>query len=134
MDLLAFTAMVLPFPTTTESRMQNTYEFLAVVLGLLLARDCGLRSFSYSLRGDSVSSLTWAAGDRAASSLARRANIVFTLVACDIDALVSDTVHVPGKLNVVYDGLSRGASAEEVALNPARQRYFAQDHQVTRLS
>lgn len=114
------TALSTPFPTTDESRFQNSYEFLAVVLGLLLARRLGLRSFAYDLYGDNTSSLHWAASDRAASSLARRANIAFTLLATDIDAVVADTVHVPGVDNVTFDRLSRGATAAEVGLPPER--------------
>jgi hypothetical protein len=34
-----------------------------------------------------------------------------------INALVSDTQHIPGTLNVIYDGLSRNKSPEELGLN-----------------
>lgn len=127
-QLRVFAVAESPFAPTTEARFQNTYEFLAVVLGLLLMRHLGLRSQAYSLHGDSISSLTWAASDRTASALARRANIGFTIVATDIDALVSDTVHVPGKLNTVYDGLSRGVDAATLGLDPALQLHLPPTH------
>eukprot|EP01032_Pedospumella_encystans_P028479 gene28479-32165_t len=117
MASLAFATVRSPFARTTDSRYQNTYEYLAVVLGLLLVHRAGIRCCAYSLHGDSVSSLQWASQDRAASTLARRANIAFTTIACEVDALVADTVHVPGVANTVYDGLSRGLSAQSSAPN-----------------
>jgi hypothetical protein len=129
--MLGFTALNAPFEPTVDSSFQNSYEYLAVVLGLLLARRAHLRSFTYVLAGDSVSSLRWARNDRAASTLARRANIAFTLLSCDIDASVADTIHVPGHENVVYDGLSRGATAAAVKLDPALQVYLPPNHPIT---
>ena len=131
-SLLAFTAVPSPFPPTKEARFQNTYEFIAVILGLLLARRARVQSPAFSLRGDSISSLQWAVKDRAASSLARRANIAYTLIACDIDAVVADTVHVPGVLNTVYDGLSRGKSAQAVGLDPQYQVDLPEQHPIRR--
>lgn len=127
-SLVAFAAVRSPFATTNDSRYQNTYEYLAVVLGLLLVHRAGIRCCAYSLHGDSVSSLQWAAQDRAASTLARRANIAFTTVACEVDALVADIVHVPGVQNTVYDGLSRGLSASDVGLDPTKEVHIHHDH------
>lgn len=129
--LVAFTAITSPFKSTTDSSYQNTFEFLAVVLGLLLVHRAGLRSRAFSLHGDSISSLQWAAQDRAASTLARRANIAFTTVACAVDALVAETVHIPGVLNTTYDGLSRGRTAAEVGLDPTKQIFLTADHPIS---
>jgi len=71
-------------------------EFVAVVLGLLLAWRSNFRNFHYLLHGDSTSSLAWAKADIVNSFLARSANIVFTTVSMRINALVSDTHHIPG--------------------------------------
>jgi hypothetical protein len=130
--MLGFAALPAPFAATVDSSFQNSYEYLAVVLGLLLARRAHLRSFSYVLAGDSISSLHWARNDRAASTLARRANIAFTLLSCDIDASVAETVHVPGTENVVYDGLSRGATAAAVHLDSDLQVHLSPEHPITR--
>ena len=130
--LLAFTALPAPFTTTTDSSFQNTYEYLAVVLGLLLARYCGVRHCAAVLYGDNMSSLSWARSDRVSSDLAHRANIAVTIVACDIDCLITETVHVPGVDNVVYDGLSRDKSAAEVGLDPAKQVFFGPGHPIHR--
>ena len=106
--LITYTELDIPFDVTNESKRQNTMEFLAVILGLLLAWRSNVRNFHYQLHGDSISSLAWAKADRVNSTLARRANIVFTTI----------TVHVPGTLNVIFDGLSSGLSPVELGLDP----------------
>ena len=117
-SLVAFTAFEIPFAVTNESKRQNTMEFLAVILGLLIAWRCNVRNFHYQLHGDSISSLAWAKADRVNSTLARRENIMFTTISIHLNATVADTVHVPGKLNVIFDGLSRGLSLLELGLDP----------------
>ena len=84
-----------------------------VVFGLLLAWRYRLRDFHYSLHGDSMSSLAWAREDRVNSLLARRANIIFTTISMHLNATLADTEHIPGKLNVIFDGLSRHMSPED---------------------
>jgi len=116
--LLTFTSLHLPFDVNNESKRQNTMEFIAVVLGLLLAWRYNLRNFHYLLHGDSTSSLAWAKADRVNSFLARRANIVFTTISMHLNALVSDTHHIPGQLNNIYDGLSRHIPPCELGLDP----------------
>jgi hypothetical protein len=107
-SLITFAALTLPFVVTNESKRQNTMEFIAVILGLLLAWKSNLRDFHYELHGDSVSSLVWAKSDRVNSLLARPANIVFTTLSMHLNAAVSDIQHVPRKLNVIFDGLLKG--------------------------
>jgi hypothetical protein len=75
--LLTYASLELPFQVTNESKRQNTMEFIAVILGLLLAWRSSLHNFTYNLHGDSVSSLAWAKADRVNSTIARQANIVF---------------------------------------------------------
>jgi hypothetical protein len=118
--LVAYTVINVPFPTN-EVKKQNTFEFLAVLLGVLLCRTLGIQHRSCHLFGDSISSLDWAERDRAASILARRTNIGYTLAANHTDITVTAITHVPGKQNVVYDGLTRCKTATQVALPPDRQ-------------
>ena len=127
-ELRAFTAPLLPFAVKSDSPKQNMCEFLAVLLGLILAASLGIRDASYVLYGDSVSSLAWASSGRAASTLAARANLALATLSVQLNVDVAGTVHVPGHLNVVYDGLSRGKSAEEVGLPPALQCFFPPLH------
>ena len=99
-SLVAYTALDIPFNVTNESKRQNTMEFLAVILGLLLAWRSNVLHFHYQLHGDSISSLAWTKADRVNSTLACRENIVFTTISIHLDATVADTVHVPGTLSV----------------------------------
>jgi len=126
--LLVFAAVDLPFVVTNEARRQNTMEFLAIVFGLLLCWRKGMSKFHYNLHGDSMSSLAWAQADRVNSTLARRGNIIFTTLSMHLDASVAQTTHIPGKLNVVYDGLSRNISPIELGLHPSNEHPADQDH------
>jgi hypothetical protein len=127
MSLMAYTAVKFPFTVTTDSSYQNTYEYMAVLAGLLIARRLSLHTFSFTLHGDSVSSLQWASTGRAVSRLARRVNIVLALTGLHLRASLADTTHVPGVQNVVYDGLSRGRTPLQVGLNPALQLHWSAD-------
>ena len=93
-------------------------EFVAVILGLLLAWRTQLTTFHYDLHGDNMSSLAWARSDRVNSLLARRANIIFTTISINLNAQLADTEHIPGSMNVVFDGLSRNVSPEQLGLDP----------------
>jgi hypothetical protein len=54
--LVVYTALQLPFDVAKDSSNQNTMEFIAVVLGLLLAWRGKLSHFYYDLHGDNRSS------------------------------------------------------------------------------
>ena len=102
-------------------------EFIAVILGLLLAWRKQITTFHYDLHGDNMSSLAWARSDRVNSLLARRANIVYTTVSMHLNAHLVETEHVPGALNVVFDGLSRNVSPEQLGLDPSLMYTVADD-------
>ena len=119
-ELITYTAMSLPFEVTNESKRQNAMEFIAVVLGLLLAWRASLHHFTYNLYGDSISSLAWAKADRVNSVLARQANIIYTTISVHLHATVAETVHIPGTLNVIIDGLSRGLTSHELGLDESQ--------------
>ena len=57
--LLGFAVLPSPFTATTDSSFQNTYEYLAILLGLLVSKTLGLRDCVFSVLGDSRSSLAW---------------------------------------------------------------------------
>ena len=103
-----------------------------MVFGLLLAWRLQLQNFSYTLHGDNMSSLAWAKADRVNSTLARSANIVFTTVSMHINASLSDTQHIPGIMNVLFDGLSRHVSPTELGLDPTLMFNFADDVSILR--
>jgi len=118
-SIIVYSATNLPFVVNNESRRQNTMEFIAIIFGLLLCWRMHFKSFTYDLHGDSISSLAWAQEDRANSILARRGNLVFTTLSMHLDCHVATTKHIPGKLNIVFDGLSRNKSPIEVGLDPS---------------
>jgi hypothetical protein len=63
-NLLTYAALQLPFSVDSDSSNQNTMEFIAVILGLLLAWRKQISTFHYDLHGDNMSSLAWARSDR----------------------------------------------------------------------
>ncbi len=116
--LVIYTALQLPFSVDNDSSNQNTMEFTAVVLGLLLAWRTKLSDFHYDLHGDNRSSLAWAKSDRVNSVLVRKANIIFTTISMHLNANLAEAEHIPGVLNTMFDGLSRGVSPQELHLDP----------------
>jgi hypothetical protein len=76
--------------------------------------------------GDNTTSLTWVKKGKAASTLARRANIGYSLLAADLDASVADV------LNVVYDGLSRGKKGVDLGLPAALEVVLRPDSMALR--
>jgi hypothetical protein len=53
--LITYTALQLPFNVDSDSSNQNTMDFVAVVLGLLLAWRTKLTNFYYDFHGDNIS-------------------------------------------------------------------------------
>ena len=131
--LVIYTALQLPFTIDNDSSNQNTMEFTAVVLGLLLAWRAKLSDFYYDLHGDNKSSLAWATSDRVNSVLARKANIIFTTISMHLNANLADAEHVPGVLNIVFDGLSRNVSPQELGLDPLLMYNAAADDPIVQI-
>ena len=129
-ELLVFAAVDLPFAVNNEAKRQNTMEFLAIIFGLLLCWRTTKSNFYYNLHGDSMSSLAWAENDRVNSTLARRGNIVFTTLSMHLDATVAVATHIPGKLNIIYDGLSRLLTPSELGLDSSLEYDASADGQL----
>ncbi len=129
-ELLVFAAVDLPFAVNNEARRQNTMEFLANIFGLLLCWRTTRTDFYYNLHGDSMSSLAWAENDRVNSTLARRGNIVFTTLSMHLSATVAVATHIPGKLNIIYDGLSRSLTPSELGLDSSLEYTVSNDEQM----
>jgi len=115
--MLGFAVLPSPFVATTDSSFQNTYEYLAILLGLLLSKTLGLRDCVFAVLGDSRSSLAWVLKGRARSTLCRRASIGFSVLAVDVAASIYETKYVSSKDNVVCDGLSRGVHPSQLGLD-----------------
>ena len=116
--LITSAELQLPFSVDSDSSNQNAMEFVAIVLGLLLAWRTKLNTFYYDLHGDNMSSLAWARSNRANSILARRANIIFTTISMHVHAQLAENEHIPGSMNIVFDGLSRNVLPERLGLDP----------------
>jgi len=74
--LFGFAVLPSPFVAATDSSFQNTYEYLTILLDLLLSKTLGLRGCVFAVLGDSRSLLAWVLKGRARSTLCRRASIV----------------------------------------------------------
>jgi hypothetical protein len=128
--LLRYAVLPTPFNAGTDSSYQNTAEYLAVLLGLLLLALDQHRDFTFAAHGDSVSSLAWLSADRVHSELALRANLGMVTLSVHCNAHAAETTHVAGVLNTVYDGLSRDQSPAQVGLDPALQLHLPTTHPV----
>jgi hypothetical protein len=118
--LRGYSALVLPFfvANVKDASRQNTNEYLAVLMALLLVRQeqYAPRSFAYNIIGDSTSSLSWCETGRANSRIAMAANIAHNLLAVEMDSTLVGARHIPGPENIQCDGLSRGKSGPEMGL------------------
>jgi hypothetical protein len=128
--MVACTRITPPFAPTTDSSKQNLYEFLAVVMGLLLAKHLGLEHFAFDLAGDSTSSLSWAHSDRVASALAQRAGLAFTSIATAVDASVAEIKFLFSEQNRYMDAMSRGLSAVEAGLPAGLEVTLSHEHPI----
>ena len=131
--LVIYTALQLPFTVDNDSSNQNTIEFTAVVLSLLLAWRAKMSNFHYDLHGDNKSSLAWAKLNRVNSVLARKANIIFTTISMHLNANLAEAEHVPGVLNTVFDGLPRNVSPQKLGLDPLLMYNAAADDAIVQL-
>jgi hypothetical protein len=131
-ELRAYSSLILPYETNMDSSYQNTKEYSAVLLGLALIKQEHLvpNGFAYNVCGDNTTSLSWVDKERAASSLARRANIGTSLLTADLDAYIAETKHIPGVDNTVYDGLSRGKKGTDLGL-PAQLEIVLYPHSMS---
>ena len=100
-----------------DSSYQNSCEFIAIVMAIFLCALLGFRDFSFYLYGDNVSSLSWANHGGGISSRAKSASIALSLINIRIQSRLYSVTHVPGKLNIVTDGLSRGKTCQELGLD-----------------
>ena len=65
----------------SQSRYQNTVEFIGIILGMVALRLLGVRDYSVRIRGDNKSSLKWGSTENYKSIFCRRALLVLTTTA-----------------------------------------------------
>ena len=78
-----------------------------------------------------MSSLVWARSERINSLLARRANIIFLTISMHLNAQLAETEHIPNSMNIMFDGLSRNVSPEQLGLDPLLMFQAAADDAVS---
>jgi hypothetical protein len=90
-----------------ESAFQNTAEFIAAVIGLVVAaRFCGYGT-RIQFRGDSMSALAWLEKGQARSAWAFKVSTVFTYVCLKNRFRICESQHISAGRNTAADFLSR---------------------------
>ena len=112
-------AIVFNYDTDSDSRYQNSCEFIAALLGLAsLLRFCQRNRRpvpeSVAFRGDSVTALTWVGNERFRGEYSFCAATVFALMVARLGVQISRADHIPAEENGDTDGLSRGRSVRNV--------------------
>jgi hypothetical protein len=121
-------SLTLPFSFGSRSAFQNTAEFLAIVVGLAVLANKGQRGSGVRLRGDSRSSLKWAATQRFRPGPSRKAAMAFVAIGTRFGFSVEEAEHIKGVTNVQCDKMSRHCSPthpevglpETVVLEPSQ--------------
>jgi hypothetical protein len=90
-----------------DSSFQNLSEFIGAILAVAGQVVMGHRGQSVSLRGDSITALTWAITERTGGAIVTRAVMVWALLCVAADINIHEVVHLPGAENKVCDSLSR---------------------------
>jgi hypothetical protein len=128
--LLAIGSYKFKFNLHQNSAYQNIAEFIACVAGYIIMARLNISHVDVRLKGDSISSLTWASTERFRSPQGRSSALVFTLLGINFDYNISETEHIPGILNTIHDDLSRDILAEELGY----QKEFIMDFDIYPMS
>ena len=94
-----------------DSSFQNSAEFIGAIVAVVGFVTMGGKGKNLTPRGDSITALTWAYTERTRGPTATNAAMVWTLLCIAADVHIADTTHLPGKLNVTCDLLSRRSAA-----------------------
>ena len=99
-----------------DSSYQNLAEFVGAVLAIAGQVVMGYQGQSVSLRGDSITALTWAVTERTRGAIVTRAAMVWALLCVAADIHIHEVTHIPGEANRICDGLSRRGSAHALSV------------------
>ena len=122
-------AVGLPYELEGNSSYQNTVEFIAVVLAFACLGTLGISNASIRLRGDNISSLKWSVKERFRGNLCIKAATLYIAIGSRLDMRVKDTIHLPGKSNIICDKLSRGASPSSLGFQ-AEEELICKDQEI----
>jgi len=101
-------SIMVNYADSSDSGYQNTMEFTAIVLGMILIIQRKVRGKLISLVGDNTTSLKWSTNGRVKSAYALQSAVVFALLGTQFGLEVAETRHIAGTLNTECDSLSRG--------------------------
>ena len=120
----------LPFDLAHDASFQNTAEFIAIVIGIVMLARRGIvgAPLGIALLGDNTSSLSWAQRERFKEGRSRRAAIIFITLCSVLDIRVEHTEHQAGVKNVICDGLSRGTTPLELGYTKNQILDINSDH------
>ena len=90
-----------------DSSFQNLSEFIGAIIAVAGQVIMGRQSQSMSLRGDSVTALTWAITERPKGERVTRAAVIWTMLCVAVNIHIDGITHIAGKCNTVCDSLSR---------------------------
>ena len=125
----------IPWEIGVDSSYQNTAEFVAGLLGLIiLIRDCVRFKQplpkAVAFRGDSVSALTWLDKEKCKGTRAFCACTLLNLIVAKWNIQIADTSHVLAEFNETCDKLSRNRTVAEM-LPTSRDLYMHTDIYIT---
>lgn len=132
-SLLRVTSYAFPFSLVEESRYQNSVEFIAIVVGMWMLRGLNVRDCNLCLEGDSITALTWASTERFRGSLNSGAVVAFIMLGIHFNLWISDSAHIAGVDNVIFDALSRGKSCLDLGFNSEQIVDLAADEAFNKL-
>ena len=90
-----------------DSSYQNICDFIDAMLGLIGLSKLGIRGVDVTMRGDSISALTWVSTERYRGVSVSNASMVFPMLCINQELIVRESIHIPGSDNGRCDALSR---------------------------
>jgi hypothetical protein len=91
-----------------QSSNQNACEFIAAILGTIMAITLGARNGVITLVGDSTTALRWAEEWRFRSGPSSNAAVLYVALGLKYNIRLNETIFVRGEDNTICDALSRG--------------------------
>ena len=104
-----------------DSSYQNLSEFLGAILAVLGHIVLGRQGQNVTLRGDSITALTWAITERPRGTIVTNASMIWALLCVAADVNVVEVIHLPGKDNVRCDALSRRSPSSPLSVKDEAQ-------------
>lgn len=112
-----------------KTKVQNGCELLAATVGLCALRALGVVGAGVILRGDSVVSGAWLTKETFKSRYAKRAALLFLVVAAEDDLVINEFVHLPAADNKKCDRSSRRLRPKREEIHPEARLIYPGSHE-----